>query len=802
MSQFKKNRKKKKRKGDSSSDDEDRDTTSSPTTKQKKLSFKEKKELQRKQKDDKRRSKQKCRLCNQIGHLRKECPGIEDGGSGESKYKQKGKSKRDHATYKKSSGKNTKKSRGSKNRGNKNKYEQETNTISLSFPEQFTAPIDDSKNTSFPMIDCSTNVAATIAQINNLNHGIDSKQEYSQLLSTQTCQYYSGVITTYIIPKARKWNVGGPHWLKKVDERIFFVVGIDINIDSSLVPEMIVDVLSDPFVVGLYVVLDYKEKDTNDKMLQMERLKTMCVAAEKHNVPLQVSITGEPTSKPVLVETLTMPAAKTIAKTKETTDTTKTETETETEETDPYLEAMKAFVQHILNYSTDLLSIHMSSWSGNCENMSKLIRAFPKMMIGLHGGVSFTKSTLLHSCAYDIPLDRLLLETSSPQYIPSQVSKLLGRDAMNHGGLLPFVAEAIAIHKTTKSTTVRAIDIARASSNNASIMYPRILNTLPLKIPKEKQQENLSDEEQQQEEEDITRLLLSTKEKLQPEEKDCYYSATNIIYGVVTGGNRGIGLALIPQLLGEDLNLHLFMGCRILAEGIAAVSSLETQFHSRITPVLLDVTSTKSLTAAFATISAIASNGLSLLINNAGILGENDTPFEDVIAVNFQGVIDTTTTFLPLLLNSSLTKCSTVITTSSSCGVRLLASLDIETQNELLNKDLTIQGLKEMVALLKFSTDDIYSVTKLGVNIFTLILSRKYNIDRLRILAVSPGFTNTDMCQNYDGDRIPKEIELGASVFKEALFGIGKNKTGIFVKQKSTAGTKLKNAVSVITDWK
>ena len=166
---FKKHRKKKKRKGDSSSDDEDRDTTSSPTTKQKKLSFKEKKELQRKQKDDKRRSKQKCRLCNQIGHLRKECPGIEDGGSGESKYKQKGKSKRDHATYKKSSGKNTKKSRGSKNRGNKNKYEQETNTISLSFPEQFTAPIDDSKNTSFPMIDCSTNVAATIAQINNGN---------------------------------------------------------------------------------------------------------------------------------------------------------------------------------------------------------------------------------------------------------------------------------------------------------------------------------------------------------------------------------------------------------------------------------------------------------------------------------------------------------------------------------------------------------------------------------------------------------------------------------------------------------
>ena len=72
----------------------------------------------------------------------------------------------------------------------------------------------------------------------------------------------------------------------------------------------------------------------------------------------------------------------------------------------------------------------------------------------------------------------------------------------------------------------------------------------------------------------------------------------------------------------------------------------------------------------------------------------------------------------------------------------------------------------------------------------------------IRVVAVSPGFTNTDMCNNYKGDRTPKNVELGASVFFEALYGIGKGKTGIFLKQMSSAGTKLVDAQSVITDWK
>ena len=99
-------------------------------------------------------------------------------------------------------------------------------------------------------------------------------------------------------------------------------------------------------------------------------------------------------------------------------------------------------------------------------------------MIGMHGRVSYTKAESLHECAFDIPLSRLLLETSKSRYVPSVVTKMLGRDAWNHSGLLPFVADAIAMKKTTKSRAVTALEIARASSENCARMYSRLVPTL------------------------------------------------------------------------------------------------------------------------------------------------------------------------------------------------------------------------------------------------------------------------------------------------------------------------------------
>ncbi|CAJ1947245.1 unnamed protein product [Cylindrotheca closterium] len=55
----------------------------------KNMSFAEKREYQRKQAAQKRKAKQKCYLCGQSGHVRRECPGIADDGRGMSRFKSK-----------------------------------------------------------------------------------------------------------------------------------------------------------------------------------------------------------------------------------------------------------------------------------------------------------------------------------------------------------------------------------------------------------------------------------------------------------------------------------------------------------------------------------------------------------------------------------------------------------------------------------------------------------------------------------------------------------------------------------------
>ncbi|WP_253954669.1 MULTISPECIES: SDR family NAD(P)-dependent oxidoreductase [Lactiplantibacillus] len=68
---------------------------------------------------------------------------------------------------------------------------------------------------------------------------------------------------------------------------------------------------------------------------------------------------------------------------------------------------------------------------------------------------------------------------------------------------------------------------------------------------------------------------------------------TNKIVTLVTGGNRGMGLALIKALHAQGQ--QLIMGSRDLAKGRAAV---EVAHLSDVTVVQLDVTDSQSIQAA------------------------------------------------------------------------------------------------------------------------------------------------------------------------------------------------------------
>jgi NAD(P)-dependent dehydrogenase (short-subunit alcohol dehydrogenase family) len=109
---------------------------------------------------------------------------------------------------------------------------------------------------------------------------------------------------------------------------------------------------------------------------------------------------------------------------------------------------------------------------------------------------------------------------------------------------------------------------------------------------------------------------------------------------LITGGNRGIGRALVEEALRRGAN-RVYVGTR---------ASMD---HSdgRVTPLTLDVTDRGQIQTA---VDAVES--LDVLINNAGVALYDDLSdrfvLERQLAVNLFGTYDVTHAFLPLLMRS------------------------------------------------------------------------------------------------------------------------------------------------------
>ena len=92
---------------------------------------------------------------------------------------------------------------------------------------------------------------------------------------------------------------------------------------------------------------------------------------------------------------------------------------------------------------------------------------------------------------------------------------------------------------------------------------------------------------------------------------------------LVTGGNKGIGLAICKAILKDHADTAVLLGSRDAGRGKAAVSSVISENPSaegRIEMLLLDTSSDESCKAAAASVT----KPLYAIVNNAGIVGETD----------------------------------------------------------------------------------------------------------------------------------------------------------------------------------
>lgn len=337
----------------------------------------------------------------------------------------------------------------------------------------------------FFFFDAACDVGASIDTLATLHSSEKKAKSTYQAALEGYRQMYGGCICRQLLKPGRPWNANAPR-IKDIcdtDPHVFFAVGLgpgfliqshkghhgdddesqgshdehdlqDCNHDEKY-EEAVLALLDaiehDERVVGVFVKLDYSSEYLNrpghDRETQLCRFRATCSAAIQSNVPIQCRIAPGAGAKK------------------------------DTQDEDAYKLVTRDLAQVLLEMtpeqeSTNLLRVHLLCWNGTSEHMSAMLKAFPDTLyIGMNAAVGFSKATLAHECAFDVPLNRLLLETDAPNTIPSLVASTIGRKAFCHSGLVPFVASAVAEQK--RSNHVTAVDVARAASENTVKLYGR-----------------------------------------------------------------------------------------------------------------------------------------------------------------------------------------------------------------------------------------------------------------------------------------------------------------------------------------
>ncbi len=193
---------------------------------------------------------------------------------------------------------------------------------------------------------------------------------------------------------------------------------------------------------------------------------------------------------------------------------------------------------------------------------------------------------------------------------------------------------------------------------------------------------------------------------------------------IVTGGSRGIGYATVEAFLAEGASVVLCASRQETADR-AAAKLKEAHPQAVVEGIWPDLSDYAQVKEAFDK-AAQKYGRIDILVNNAGV--SESTPFskyteelmDRVLDLNIKGVYN-------------CTKAACVYMDEQKSGVILNTS--------------------SMVSLYGQPAGIAYPTSKFAVNGFTLSLARELGPKGIRVNAVAPGITNTDMMQ-----AVPKEV--------------------------------------------
>lgn len=182
----------------------------------------------------------------------------------------------------------------------------------------------------------------------------------------------------------------------------------------------------------------------------------------------------------------------------------------------------------------------------------------------------------------------------------------------------------------------------------------------------------------------------------------------------VTGGSRGIGLAIVKRFLAEGAQVAL-CGSREETANKAVEAVLAENPNAPVLGLWPQLTNETDVEAAMRK-TAEHFGGLDIVVNNAGI--SQSTPLDDYTSPEFDKVID-------INIKSVLNGCQAASRVLSEGG-------SIINTSSMVSKNGQPSGVG-------------YPMSKYAVNGITVSLARELGPRGIRVNAVAPGVTATDM---------------------------------------------------------
>ncbi|TEB38061.1 NAD(P)-binding protein [Coprinellus micaceus] len=207
---------------------------------------------------------------------------------------------------------------------------------------------------------------------------------------------------------------------------------------------------------------------------------------------------------------------------------------------------------------------------------------------------------------------------------------------------------------------------------------------------------------------------------------------------LITGANQGIGYELVKLLAANPEVQKVYLGARNPKSGQEALNAIKGEGFNNVQFIKIDVTDPTSITAAKSEIEA-NDGKLDVLVNNAGIgefSSDQNALTVDVATVrrtvetNLFGLIQVCTTFVPLIRKSPQAAILNVTTD--------MASNHLQAGRPILH----------LVA---------YNTSKAAANSYTIALANELKKDGVKVNAVTPGFTSTNLNNHGVGGKTPKQ---------------------------------------------